>query len=149
VAFVLVHHAVFGMYLGAVLAPNHKGMPVRVGPAEDLDWVTRQVTTSRNVRSTPLVDFLFGGVNFQIEHHLFPTMPRPQLRKARPIVIAYCEEVGLRYHEVGVVQSYAEVLAHLATVSRAWRADNRAQRTGLHRAQRTGLDPGPGEPAPE
>jgi fatty acid desaturase len=119
VAFVAAHHALLGLYLGAMLAPNHKGMPVRDG--DELDWVTRQVTTARNIRPNRFVDFLFGGLNYQIEHHLFPTMPRPHLRSARPIVQKYCREHGLRYHELGLVRTYLEVATHLGAVSRSWR----------------------------
>lgn len=117
VLFVLVHQALFGVYLGCVFAPNHKGMPVHEG--EEPDWLSRQVLTSRNIRSSRLHDFLYGGLNYQIEHHLFPTMPRPHLRRCRPLVKAYCAEVGLPYYEVGAVRSYAEVLRHLDGVTRA------------------------------
>ncbi|MGW1213921.1 fatty acid desaturase family protein [Streptomyces sp. NPDC002499] len=116
VAFVAVHQGLFGFYLGCVFAPNHKGMPVHDG--EEPDWLSRQVLTSRNIRSSRLHDFLYGGLNYQIEHHLFPGMPRPHLRRCRPLVMAYCAELGLPYYEVGAFRSYREVLAHLAGVTR-------------------------------
>jgi len=119
VAFIVVQHAVLGLYLGLIFAPNHKGMPVWDG--DEIDWVHRQTSTARNLRSTRLTHLLFGGLNYHIEHHLFPTMPRPNLRKARPIVVEYCREKGLPYHEVGMVTSYLEILSHLTAVSRAWR----------------------------
>ena len=83
VAFVLVQQGLFGLYLGCSFAPNHKGMPT-LTEAEELDFLRRQVLTSRNVRGSRLVDFLLGGLNYQIEHHLFPNMPRPNLRRAQP-----------------------------------------------------------------
>ena len=46
---------------------------------------------SRNVRGGPLVDFAMGGLNYQIEHHLFPSMPRPNLKRAQPLVRDYCD----------------------------------------------------------
>jgi fatty acid desaturase len=119
VAFIAVHHAAFGLYIGAMLAPNHKGMAVI--DRDDVDWVTRQVLTARNVRGGPVTDYLYGGLNYQIEHHLFPSMPRPNLRRSRPIVAAYCREHGLPYHEVSLFRSYAEVVSHLDVVSRSWR----------------------------
>jgi fatty acid desaturase len=42
-----------------------------------------------------VVDFLMGGLNYQIEHHLFPSMPRPNLRRAQPLVRAFCAERGV------------------------------------------------------
>jgi fatty acid desaturase len=112
IAFIVTMNLLFGLYIGAIFAPNHKGMPIQM-PGEEWDWMTRQVVTSRNIRSSYLTDFLYGGLNYQIEHHLFPAMPRASLRKARPITMAYCREIGLPYCEVGVVRSYVEVLRHL------------------------------------
>jgi fatty acid desaturase len=116
VVFVLVNQAVFGLYLGSVFAPNHKGMAVHRDDVV-VDWLHRQVLTSRNVRSTRFTDFMYGGLNYQIEHHLFPAMPRVNLRRARPIVRQYCREHDISYHEVSVWQSYGEVARHLAKVS--------------------------------
>lgn len=116
VAFIAVHQGLFGVYLGCVFAPNHKGMPVRDGDSEP-DWLSRQVLTSRNIRSSRVHDFLYGGLNYQIEHHLFPTMPRPNLRKVRPLTRAHCAAQGLAYYEVSATRSYVEVLAHLRQVT--------------------------------
>ena len=71
--------AVFGLYMGASFAPNHKGMPII--PADvKLDFFTKQVRTSRNISGGWWATALMGGLNYQIEHHLFPSMPRPHLR---------------------------------------------------------------------
>lgn len=119
IAFVLTQNLLFGLYIGSVFAPNHKGMPIQM-PDQEWDWLTRQVVTSRNIRSSYLTDFLYGGLNYQIEHHLFPAMPRKSLRRARPLTIEYCQEVGLPYHEVGVVRSYVEVIGHLYRTTKTY-----------------------------
>jgi fatty acid desaturase len=119
IAFILIMNLLFGLYIGSVFAPNHKGMPIQM-PDQDWDWLTRQVVTSRNIRSSYLTDFLYGGLNYQIEHHLFPAMPRKSLRRARPLTIAYCKELGMPYHEVGVFRSYAEVVQHLYRTTKAY-----------------------------
>jgi len=121
VVFVLVSQTVFGFYLGAVFAPNHKGMPVYRSTTQ-LDWLHRQVLTARNIRPGPVTDFVFGGLNYQIEHHLFPTMPRANLRLARPIVRDYCGKRGIPYHEVSAFASYREVARYLGEVSKAARS---------------------------
>jgi fatty acid desaturase len=115
VAFILVQQGLFGVYLGCSFAPNHKGMPM-LGEEEKIDFLRRQVITSRNIRGGWLVDFALGGLNYQIEHHLFPSMPRPSLRHAQEPVRAFCEQHGIAYREVGVFTSYAQVLRHLHTV---------------------------------
>ena len=77
--FVAIHKGVQGLYLGCSFAPNHKGMPV-LDAEQAADPLLRQVLTSRNVRGGPFTDAALGGLNYQIEHHLFPSMPRANLR---------------------------------------------------------------------
>ncbi|WP_199434610.1 fatty acid desaturase family protein [Qaidamihabitans albus] len=110
--FIAVHQGLWGVYMGSIFAPNHKGMPMFSG-AERPDFLRRQVLTSRNVRGGRFVDVALGGLNYQIEHHLFPSMPSPNLRRAQPIVRDYCAEIGVPYHETGLLASYAEALRHL------------------------------------
>src|SRR5690242_17822095 len=123
-AFVLVHQALFGVYLGMTFAPNHKGMP---HPTGDEDFLRKQVVTSRNVRGGRLVDVALGGLNYQIEHHLFPGMPSPNLRKAQPIVQAYCEEIGVPYAQTGLVESYRQALRYLHEVGEPARVERAAR----------------------
>ncbi|MFL6224952.1 MAG: fatty acid desaturase family protein [Actinomycetes bacterium] len=113
--FIVVQQGLFGLYLGCSFAPNHKGMPT-LTDAEELDFLRTQVLTSRNVRGSRLVDFLLGGLNYQIEHHLFPNMPRPNLRHAQPLVRAFCQEHDLPYSEATMFGSYAEAIRHLHSV---------------------------------
>jgi fatty acid desaturase len=112
IAFIAVQQGLFGLYLGCAFAPNHKGMPV-LSEQDNLDFLRRQVLTSRNVSGGWLVESLLGGLNYQIEHHLFPSMPRPALRRCRPLVRAFCAQLGLLYCEKGLTASYADVLRNL------------------------------------
>ncbi|GAA2602922.1 acyl-CoA desaturase [Streptomyces roseoviolaceus] len=112
IAFLVVHQCLFGVYLGSLFAPNHKGMPILKGKDRP-DFLRRQVLTSRNVRGGRLTDIALGGLNHQIEHHLFPSMPSPNLRKARAIVRRYCEDLGVEYVETGLITSYRLALASL------------------------------------
>ncbi|SBT46918.1 fatty acid desaturase family protein [Micromonospora auratinigra] len=120
--FVAVHQGLWGLYMGCAFAPNHKGMPMP-GPDDEWDYLRKQVLTSRNVRGGRLVDVALGALNYQIEHHLFPSMPRANLRRARPIVRAYCAEQAIPYAETGLFASYRQALAHLHEVGRPARAD--------------------------
>ena len=115
VAFLAVQLMVFGVGMGASFAPNHKGMPL-VPRDSRLDFLSRQVLTSRNVRGGRWVDHLMGGLNLQIEHHLFPSMPSGNLRRAQPIVRAYCAEHDVPYTEAGLLESYGIVVRHLNRV---------------------------------
>jgi len=112
---IVIQKCVGGFYLASVFAPNHKGMP-QVESGQELDFLRSQVLTSRNVRSHPVTDLLYGSLNYQIEHHLFPTLPRCNLRRAHKIVRAYCAEVGVPYHETSIYRSYHEILSFLHEV---------------------------------
>ena len=116
VAFIIVHQLVFGLYMGSVFAPNHKGMPI-LDPEDGGSYLERQVLTSRNIRPNRIVNFIYGGLNYQIEHHLFPNMPRNRLGNARAIVRAFCRRYGIPYYETGVIRSQREILEFLHQVS--------------------------------
>jgi fatty acid desaturase len=121
IVFILVQQGLFGLYLGCSFAPNHKGMPI-LGPADHSDFLRRQVLTSRNVRGGWLTDLVLGGLNYQIEHHLFPSMPRPNLRRSQALVAAFCKQKGLTYCQASLAGSYAQALRHLNTTGRAVRS---------------------------
>nr|WP_307859243.1 fatty acid desaturase [Herbiconiux sp. SYSU D00978] len=120
VAFLGVQLAVFGVYMGASFAPNHKGMPIIPKDAK-LDFFSKQVLTSRNIRGGWWMSALMGGLNHQVEHHLFPNMPRPHLRRARKLVLEHCTAVGVPYTETSLVRSYAIVVRYLNRVGLAAR----------------------------
>ncbi len=112
VAFVAVHQALFSLYLGCSFAPNHKGMPL-IEPDHGMGFARRQVITACNLTGGSWTTFVFGGLNYQIEHHLFPAMPRPNLTRARTLVHAFCVENGFGYCEEGPIDSYRQVLRQL------------------------------------
>ena len=119
-AFIGVQLAVFGVYTGASFAPNHKGMPV-IAPEAKLDFFSKQVRTSRNIRGGWWATTLMGGLNYQIEHHLFPNMPRPHLAKARRLVREHCRSLDVPYTETSLFRSYGIVIAYLNRVGLAAR----------------------------
>jgi fatty acid desaturase len=117
IVFILVQQGLFGLYLGASFAPNHKGMPV-LAAEDNSDYLRRQVLTSRNVRGGWLTDLALGGLNYQIEHHLFPSMPRRNLRRSQPMIRDFCRQQGLLYCQASLAGSYAQALRHLHAVGR-------------------------------
>jgi fatty acid desaturase len=116
-AFVATQQGLFGLYLGCSFAPNHKGMAM-LSAGDRSDFLRRQVLTSRNVRGNWLTDLALGGLNYQIEHHLFPSMPRPNLRRSRAIVAAFCRQRGVPYTETSLIGSYVLALRHLHEAGR-------------------------------
>jgi fatty acid desaturase len=96
-------------------------MPV-LDEAQSSDPLLRQVLTSRNLRGNRMLDAALGGLNFQIEHHLFPSMPRPNLRLAQPLVREFCLGRGVTYTEVAPLASYRIGLRHLHEVGQTLRS---------------------------
>ena len=114
--FLLVQQSTFGLYLGATFAPNHKGMPILDAGSEHPDFLRRQVLTSRNITGGRLTALGLGSLNFQIEHHLFPSMPSANLRRCRPLVRRFCAEHAVAYTETGLFDSYRRVLRYLGNI---------------------------------
>jgi fatty acid desaturase len=117
-AFLAIELAVFGFYMGFSFAPNHIGMPL-VSPRLKLDFLRRQVLMSRNIRGGTWMSIFMGGLNYQVEHHLFPSMARPHLRRAQPLVAAYCAAEGIPYTQTTIWQAYRSVIGYLNTVGMA------------------------------
>lgn len=116
--FAAVNQALFGVYVGLSFASNHKGMPI-VERDEKMPFMQTQLVTTRNLAPSRVTEFLFGSLGSQIEHHLFPTMPRPSLFRARAVVRAFCQSRSLPYYETGYLRAIKEVLAHLHGVGRS------------------------------
>jgi fatty acid desaturase len=116
-AVFVLSQSLAGVYLALVIAPNHKGMPTWP-PGTSLSFLERQVLSSRNVTPNRASDFVFGGLNYQVEHHLFPTMPRVHFSAARRLVMPFCAAHGLPYTEMGAWASYRLVIAEVRRVAR-------------------------------
>ena len=114
-AFIGVQQSVFGLYLGSTFAPNHKGMQMIEADARP-DFLRRQVLTSRNIRGGWLMSAVYGGLNYQIEHHLFPSMPSRNLARCRPLVQAFCAAHEVPYAETTALESYRHSLRYLRSL---------------------------------
>jgi fatty acid desaturase len=121
--FAALHQALFGLHLGMAFAPNHKGMEMPDPDGDKWGHLRRQVLTSRNIKGGVLTDWFLGGLNYQIEHHLFPSMPRPHLRLAQPMVKEHCRRLGIPFTETGLIDSYRQALRHMYEVGEPLRAD--------------------------
>jgi fatty acid desaturase len=108
----------------SVFIPNHIGMR-RIDAGEKVSYLEHQVTTSRNISNPPLIDFYYGGLNSQIEHHLFPRVPHNRYRAMRPFVRAFCEVRGIAYHEDTLYRALASVGGHLGDMTAAYQDSTR------------------------
>lgn len=112
----LLIHITSGIYLANCFAPNHKGMP-EVRRGMKLSFLEQQIMTSRNVQGGLVTDTLLLGLNYQVEHHLFPNCPRNKLKLITPYVKKVCKQLGLQYSSVNFVQTNKIIVSELQAVA--------------------------------
>jgi len=112
----LIVNACMGFYLSNVFAPNHKGMP-QLSADTDVSFLEQQIVTSRNITPSWFTDTLYFGLNYQIEHHLFPNCPRSRLKHITPYVLEICRETGLEYTQAGILESNRIIIRELNRVA--------------------------------
>lgn len=106
-----------GPYLGSVFLVNHIGTH-EVRTADRMNGFMQQLATTRNLGDSRFADFLSGGMNNHIEHHMFPSIPSVRLRKARPIVEAFCRRHSLEYRKTRWLPALRDVFVYLRDISR-------------------------------
>lgn len=111
-----------GLFLAIVFGVGHNGMAT-YSANERPDFWKLQVSTTRNIVSNTLVDWFCGGLQYQVDHHLFPSLPRHNLAKVHKRVEQFCKENGVKYHETGIIGGTIEVLQHLDKVSKEFLRD--------------------------
>lgn len=117
-AFFVVSQGVSGLMLALAFGVGHNGMEIfDAGPAQPA-FSELQVRTTRDVDDTAFNAWFMGGLHYQIEHHLFPTMPRHALAAAAPHVRALCARHGVPYRCTGLGAGTREVLDHLTDIAR-------------------------------
>jgi fatty acid desaturase len=83
-----------------------------------LTFLEQQVVGTRNVRNPAGFDWFFGGLNFQIEHHLVPDCPGSRLRELNAITRPLCAGAELPYREESIGQALASVTRHVRRIAR-------------------------------
>jgi len=127
IAAYLTLSCVSSLMTASVFIPNHIGMR-RLADGEKLSYFEQQITTSRNVSNPRLLDFYYGGLNSQIEHHLFPRVAHHRYRAMRPTVRAFCAKHGFPYHEDTFYGALASVSNHLGDMTAAYVAERDKRR---------------------
>lgn len=112
--FVFVN-TLMGIYISNVFAPNHKGMP-QIKKGTKISFLEHQILTSRNIKGNWFVDFIYFGLNYQIEHHLFPNCPRNKLKRITPYLLAICKELNITYTAAGLWESNKIIVRELNRV---------------------------------
>lgn len=105
-----------GFYTGCIFLVNHLGTQV-IEPDASLSMFEQELRVTRNLGESRLQEFVFGGLNNHIEHHLFPSMPTAHLRGARRITRDFCNRHGIAYCEMSWFAAARDVTQHLKAMS--------------------------------
>jgi fatty acid desaturase len=108
---------ILGPHFAAIFWVNHIGMPL-IQNADDFSFFEHQYITSRSITNPSKWHWLFGGLNFQIEHHLFPQVPSHKLVLVQPIVKQHALRHQLTYNEKTLWQVIRDIANHLHAISR-------------------------------
>ncbi len=104
-----------GIYMALIFAPNQKGEKM-LKSEETHNWI-HQITLTRNITPSAFTSYIFGGLNYQIEHHLFPAMPRFNYPQAQKIVQSFCTTHHIPYKETTWIDSLKQI--HIALKEKA------------------------------
>jgi fatty acid desaturase len=106
-----------GVLLALVFVLNHSGrLMVNSDAVQTKDFYKLQILTARDLHASLLLDWITGGLNYQIEHHLFPTLPRHNYHLVAPYVQAVCAKHRVEYHKTSFGEGIVEVLDRLRRV---------------------------------
>merc|ERR1712228_1002183 len=96
---------------------NHFPCPIFDGIEED-NFVVHQLKSSMAIESNTLTHWFYGGLQFQVEHHLFPMMPRHNLRKVKPYILSLCRKYDLPYLENSFLGAVFDIFYILKDVAK-------------------------------
>lgn len=114
--FVMVSH-IATMLVHVQITLSHFAMSTAdLGLSES--FPLRQIRTTMDVDCPEWLDFLHGGLQFQAIHHLFPRLPRHNLRRVQPFVIQFCKDVGLQYSIYGFGEGNGIVINKLGDIAK-------------------------------
>jgi len=126
----LIGFLVYGLFTGFVMSivfqlahtVEATHFPVALQPANTMEdeWAIHQLKTTANFApNNRLVTWLAGGLNFQIEHHLFPKISHVHYPALSKIIKQACADYGITYHEFPKMRlAVASHVAHLKHLSR-------------------------------
>jgi fatty acid desaturase len=127
IAFILLSQAFAGLLLATAFSLNHNGMVILDANAQNtMEFNKLQIVTARDVRGGPMNFFhwFMGGLDMQIEHHLFPTIPRHNLRQVQGEIEAMCKKHNIQYHQTGFWSGTKELFQRLYGVAQTQQNEN-------------------------
>lgn len=122
--FTLISHVTVGILHVQLLVSHLATDAFTPEEEEDMGYFVFQMRTTRNIDSTKNWDWFHGGLQYQIEHHLFPQLPRHRLPLVKPVLLEICSRHGIRYESVESLESVRLCLENFREIaSEVWNGD--------------------------
>lgn len=126
--------AVIGYYLAFRIVGSHwfvwvsqsNHIPMEIEDDKERSWVPLQMYATCDVEKSFFNDWFTGHLNFQIEHHLFPTMPRHNLYKIAPLVRSMCQKHSIPYTVKPLGTAFADIVRALKHSGAVWHSYRQA-----------------------
>ncbi|KAI5121274.1 hypothetical protein M0805_002319 [Coniferiporia weirii] len=113
--YLFISHAVTSPLHIQIVLSHFSRSTADLGPIES--FVHRQMRTTVDVICPESISFIHGGLHLQVTHHLFPRLPRHNLKAASKLVKEFGREQGLEYAEFGFIEGNNEVRGVLRGVA--------------------------------
>jgi len=111
---IAIHYLGYGFALAMVTITNHIGLPIVFNDDyKKMSWLDIQTKGSRNVEGGLFIHYIYGGLNTQIEHHVYPHASRFQLLKIAKHLEKFCKENGFIYYSTSPTKAYQEIYYYL------------------------------------
>nr|WAY16334.1 front-end fatty acid desaturase group A [Platynereis dumerilii] len=101
-----------------VTQSNHIPMEIQFDQAKP--WFPLQLSATCDIYKSYFNDWFTGHLNFQVEHHLFPTMPRHNLFRITPLVKSMCEKHNIPYIVKPLSTAFIDIVRSLKTSGELW-----------------------------
>jgi fatty acid desaturase 2 (delta-6 desaturase) len=101
-----------------VAQSNH--IPMEIAEDKSRSWVSLQLAATCDIEKSAFNDWFTGHLNFQIEHHLFPTMPRHNLYKVMPLVKSLCAKHNVPYVTKQLGTAFVDIIRSLKHSGELW-----------------------------
>jgi len=122
-AYIMMSHGVAAI-LHVQIVLSHWSMETYKGTPytnKETEWHLMQLRTTMNIKTHEWFDYMHIGLQFQIEHHLYPRLPRHNLRRARTLVKAICKKHDIHYHEPSFFEGNVEMFKAMKDTAMAAR----------------------------
>jgi len=119
--YILLSEFIGGAGIALVVFMNHYACEKYVKEdGKNNDFIRNQLETTKNITPGIITDWICGGLNYQIEHHLMPTIPRHNLSKVRPMVMEYCKQNNVPYLTQDFLSCLSDIESTLTRVANSY-----------------------------